>query len=93
MSTVYTEDEIFIFDTVYFHFSSSKLIKQCFIELPGGIVQDGKNSIPSHPYSNEPNFHIKTLREGMYWSIYIFASQGFLIRTASQKKPLAFRAI
>ena len=33
------------------------------------ILQDDKISISPRSYSNESNFHIKTSREGMYWSI------------------------
>ena len=56
-----TLDETLIINIVDFHLSSSKLVKKCF-------EHDDKNLISSRPYSKDPNFHIKTSPEGIYWS-------------------------
>ena len=59
-----TLDEISIKNIFYFHVSSSKLLKQCFIKLLCRMTKHDKKSISSRAYSYEPNFHIKTSREG-----------------------------
>ena len=58
-------DEIFIINIAYFLFSSSKLVKQCFVEL---LYRMTKIRF-LHVLSQINQIHIKTSRECMFWSI------------------------
>ena len=54
-------NEIFIISIVYFHFSQSKIVKQCFIEL---LCRMTKIRL-----LHMNLFFVKISRESMYWSI------------------------